>query len=127
MTNEELDRARAQEARRIFDEAPSGVPGHVATIAARLAREGWTPPEPVDPDVLAFREWAATAWPLGSEAALRGHMDTTQYAEAYLAGARMAREQEQERAEVLVEYVRGRLLVDLKAQIALKAYERAAR
>jgi len=55
MTNEELDKARAQEARRIFDEAPSGVPGHVATIAARLAREGWTPPPPVDPDVLAVR------------------------------------------------------------------------
>lgn len=77
----------------------------VVDYIIEVIREGWTPPEPVDPDVLAFREWAATAWPLGSEAALRGHMDTTQYAEAYLAGARMAREQEQERAKVLVEYV----------------------
>ena len=58
MTPEELDKARAKEARRIFDEAPSGVPGHVATIAARLAREGWTP---VDSDLLAVREIAA-AW-----------------------------------------------------------------
>jgi len=59
-----------------------------------VTRENWTPPEPVDPDVLAFREWASKEWPLASEAALRGHMDTTPYANAYLAGARMAREQE---------------------------------
>ena len=59
MTPEELDMARAKEARRIFDEALSGVPGHVATIAARLAREGWMP---VDPDLLAVREIVAATY-----------------------------------------------------------------
>ena len=47
MTNEELDIARVDEAIR----AGNGIVGTVALIAARLAREGWTPPEPVDPDL----------------------------------------------------------------------------
>ena len=46
MTNEELDRARVDEAIR----TGNGIVGTVARIAARLAREGWMPPEPVDPD-----------------------------------------------------------------------------
>ena len=48
MTNEELDRARSDEATRICS---IGEP--ISVIAARLAREGWTPPEVVDPDTLA--------------------------------------------------------------------------
>ena len=110
MTPEELDEARAKEAVRRF-----GEPGdkyelanerELAAIAARLAREGWTPPEPepvVDSDILAFRDWAAKEWPIASEAASGGHMDTTRYAQAYLAGARMAREQERERARKYVD------------------------
>lgn len=47
MTNEELDRARVDEAIR----NGNGIVGSVALIAARLAREGWTPPVAVDPDV----------------------------------------------------------------------------
>lgn len=47
MTNEELDRARVDEAIR----TGNGIVGSVALIAARLAREGWTPPEPVDSDL----------------------------------------------------------------------------
>jgi chromosome segregation ATPase len=39
MTNEELDCARAEEAKRICEPHAS-----VITTAARLAREGWTPP-----------------------------------------------------------------------------------
>ena len=58
MTNEELDEARAKEAERLWyeDEDATEVMD-VAMFALRLAREGWKPPEPVDPDVLAFREW----------------------------------------------------------------------
>jgi hypothetical protein len=96
MTNEELDKARANEAKRLWDRQDVNLPG-VPVIAARLAREGWIPPEPVDPDVLAFKEWEA------------GKRQATVYqsstAVAYLAGARMATEREQERAKVLVEYV----------------------
>lgn len=59
MTNEELDRARVKEAQRLFldgsDESPT------ILIAARLAREGWTPPVTVDPD-LAEAERLAYAW-----------------------------------------------------------------
>ena len=104
---EQLDEARAKEAYREWCE--DGCHGDdtidVATIAARLARENWTPPEPVDPDLLAFREWAEKMWPLCAGATRRGDMDPTDAARAYLAGARMAREQERERAKVLVEYV----------------------
>ena len=96
MTPEELDEARAKEADRLWGEAESRV-GELSAlqVAARLARENWTPPEPepVDPDLLAFREW----WRTGE-----GAGDPWM---AYLAGARMAREQERERAKVLVEYV----------------------
>jgi len=79
------------EAHRRFDENPCTPLAH---YIIEVTREGWTPPEPpVDPDVLAFREWASKEWPLASEAALKSHMDTTPYAVAFLAGARMAREQ----------------------------------
>ena len=85
-----LDDARALEALRICEKRPSGVTfRELAETAARLAREGWTPP--VDPDAVAFREW----W--------ESKASTHRPRDAYLAGARMAREQEQERAKVLVE------------------------
>ena len=48
MTNEELDNARAEEAWNIYNREHSG---DVSAIAARLAREGWTPPVAVDPDI----------------------------------------------------------------------------
>ena len=51
MTNEELDRARVDEAIR----NGNGIVGSVALIAARLAREGWTPPVAVDPDLIEAR------------------------------------------------------------------------
>lgn len=53
MTNEELDNAREIEAIRIYDFEQGDPKAHgLARIAARLAREGWMPPEPVDPDLL---------------------------------------------------------------------------
>ena len=57
MTNEELDVARAKKAAEIWD--PSN--GTLAITAARLAREGWTPPVAVDPDIAeaekVWEEW----------------------------------------------------------------------
>jgi hypothetical protein len=97
---EQLDEARAKEAWRLF--STDGPPA--VTIAARLAREGWTPPEPMDPDVLAFREWCKSA--------LYSAADDSMTAQAYLAGARMAREQERERAEVLVELAESLTTLD---------------
>jgi hypothetical protein len=83
-----LDDARALEALRICEKRPSGVTfRELAETAARLAREGWTPP--VDPDAAAFREW----W--------ESKASTHRPRDAYLAGARMAREREQERAKAL--------------------------
>ena len=53
MTNEELDKARVDEACRIIsDDKTKWLLGEVA----RLAREGWTPPAPVDPDVAGARK-----------------------------------------------------------------------
>jgi hypothetical protein len=116
MTNEELDEARGNEAYELWcRDQPDGTKGYapvqVAIRAARLARENWTPPEPVvDPDVLAFREWGAAdceadGWTAGATLHRQGHFDISEGAAAFLAGARMAREQEQERAGPLVEYV----------------------
>jgi len=48
MTNEELDEVRAEEAWNIIKGSGDQ---DVALIAARLAREGWTPPVVVDPDL----------------------------------------------------------------------------
>ena len=109
---EQLDEARAEEAYRQWQE--DGCQGDdtldVAAIAARLARENWTPPEPeVDPDVLAFREWAAKDWveryPAEVDDVRRGNRDGCDIAKAFLAGARMAREQERGMAR---EQERGR-------------------
>lgn len=48
-----------------------------------VVREGWTPPEPVDPDVLAFREWNSG-----------GARVITNVVDVFVAGARMARERD---------------------------------
>jgi hypothetical protein len=77
-----------------------------------VTREGWTPPEPVDPVLLAFREWvkkirSGPAVILDSDIDAGGY-DSRLEGHAYLAGARMAREQERERAKGLVEYMGDR-------------------
>lgn len=92
MNPEELDEARAREAFRLCSEDPNI---SIVATAARLARENWTPPEPepvVDPDLMAFREWAArrseangsTDW---ASAYRQGRFDHTDKAYAYRAGA----------------------------------------
>ena len=104
MTPEELDEARAIEAqRRWMTEEQTGSSSWA--VAARLAREGWVPPEPVDPDVLAYREWEVGKHGTRDfrEEVLAGKWDRSASAIGFLAGARMAREQEQERAKALVE------------------------
>ena len=113
MTPEELDEARAKEALREADEANRYFTHfETATLAARLAREGWTPPEPVvDPDVLAFREWVNRHGLYDHNVVEAdtnaGKYDSRCEAQAFLAGARMAREQERERAKVLEDCVRN--------------------
>lgn len=57
MTDEELDRARASEAIRLSPEY-ANVPEMLA-IAARLAREGWMPPDPLE---AAFNELTADTY-----------------------------------------------------------------
>jgi hypothetical protein len=71
-----------------------------------VVRENWTPPEPVDPDVLAYREWMITTLetPEYREYVLAGKRDRSLSALSYLAGARMATERERERAKELVEF-----------------------
>jgi len=56
MTNEELDKARAEKA---FEQSKGGdLFTDIAAHAARLAREGWTPPVPVDPDLAEAEDLA---------------------------------------------------------------------
>ncbi|MFN8996014.1 MAG: hypothetical protein ACK5X3_20435 [Pseudomonadota bacterium] len=67
-------------------------------------RENWTPPPAVDPDLLAFREWLMKREPdmrRQSYAYDADFWDNCLSAQAFLAGARMAAEREQERAKAL--------------------------
>ena len=90
MTPEELDRARADEADRIFEQEYTPETSR-AILAARLAREGWTPPVK-DPDVLAFRGWLK-AWGRHSHRSIdMGELDDELGGQAYLAGCTRGRE-----------------------------------
>ena len=94
MTNEELDEARVKEGWRIVqDRPPTHVFffGEVGREVARLAREGWTPPEPVSDDVLAMREWLKSDGFYGETNIDAGACDDTTDARAYLAGCTAAR------------------------------------
>jgi len=113
MTPEELDKARAKEARRIWDSSNGLCPISPAQIAARLAREGWTPPPPVDPDVLVVREIVAVEWEkwcaehqvtkhYGAKFTRSGRCDHDHSFRAALAAYKAGREAEAERAKVLV-------------------------
>ncbi|MFN8992121.1 MAG: hypothetical protein ACK5X3_00390 [Pseudomonadota bacterium] len=65
-------------------------------LIVEITREGWTPPPAVDPDILAFREWLMKREPdmrRQSYAYDADFWDNCLSAQAFLAGARMAREQ----------------------------------
>ena len=111
MTDEELDQWRGREAWRLRHEYPEDA---TEVIAARFAREGRKPPEPVvDPDLLIAREAAAQQWEqhygdkIEAQRRRDGWCDTGQAVTACRIAARMATDRERERAKVLVEYVRG--------------------
>lgn len=63
MTDEELDRARAEEAfRRIYGDLECGDQDGgkftlLGNLAARLAREGWMPPDPLGAEIEKIAEW----------------------------------------------------------------------
>lgn len=101
MTDEELDQARADEARRLWCE--SDIRYDVALIAACLAREGWTPPSPsVDPDVLMVREVLAGYWVnnLSESGCCRnGDRDDGDAFQAALAAFRAEKKRQQEAGE----------------------------
>lgn len=89
MTPEELDAARVKEAIRQCD-SPTSV-ANMAKTAARLAREGWTPPKPVNPDLLAARKWlkGEGCHPDNVDAGLADRVGCIR---AYLAGCTRGRE-----------------------------------
>ena len=82
-----------------------------------IMREGWKPPAPVDPDVEAYWRWHKSVNPTGRL--------ILNVADAYLAGASMAREQERERSKGLVEFVGNRRLCGCQpqAQALLAKYQ----
>ena len=59
MSPEELDKARAEEAIRLTKVDGFFSTSEAVKHAARLAREGWTPPDPISPRVMAAEEYAA--------------------------------------------------------------------
>jgi len=85
VTNEELDRARVDEAIR----TGNGIVGSVALIAARLAREGWTPPQVADPDLLELE----TLWLKYTDGKINSLSDVV------LAGIKRGRELERAEAQ----------------------------
>jgi hypothetical protein len=91
------------EAHRRFDENPCTPLAH---YIIEVVREGWTPPEPVEPDVLAYRKWEVgkhgTREGAFREEVLAGKWDRSLSAIGFLAGARMAREEERKRKSGLV-------------------------
>jgi hypothetical protein len=93
MTNEELDRARAKEAQHLWVEAEYDA-GGAALIAARLAREGWTPPRVDDPDIAEAEK-------------IRGALGLTKIASPILrAGIKRGRELERQEAKPGVVWVK---------------------
>ena len=92
MTNEELDNARAEEAWNIYNREHSG---DVSAIAARLAREGWTPPVAVDPDLVEAREIVAqlydVSWPERADYIRMGRQDNNVENVSALAGIKRGR------------------------------------
>jgi len=94
MTPEELDKARVEEAYRIWHAMPlnpeEGLPffeeGHYRTaafITARLCREGWMP---INPAFREARAWAAETWPAYADGYQRGRLDHTDIIKCYVAG-----------------------------------------
>ena len=97
------DQIVAEANRRGTERGWAGPP--VEHYIIEVVREGWTPPEPVDPDVLACREWMISqpCSPDYREAVLAGKWDLGVSTTGFLAGARMAREQAQVVSDALVE------------------------
>jgi hypothetical protein len=111
MTNEELDRARAEEAQHLWVEAKYDA-GGAALIAARLAREGWTPPVAVDPDLLELE----TLWLKYTDGKINSLSDTV------LAGIKRGRELERAEAKpgmVWVKHDGGPMPTDRDEQVAV--------
>lgn len=111
-TNEQII---AEAERRSVDSVIT-LPNHIIEVM----RENWTPPEPVDPDVLAMRKLLAAAAPEHADAYLRGDFDGRMagVVEVYKAG----REQERDRAKVLVEFAKSRVPLTDAADVALAKY-----
>ena len=134
MTPEELDWAIGREALRICEERPGGLKfRELAQTAARLAREGYTPPEPVDPYLLVVvREIVAKVfeekgWHDAAGQARKGQTDKGATLIAALDAYNAGREAEAERAKVLVETLEAinehyDIQVRKEASDALKAY-----
>ena len=88
MSPEELDKARVARAFDLWHADPTCVGPHsLATIAARLARENWTPPDPISPRVMAAREWLKGNYTAGVAPTIdRGEYDRNLEVSAFLAG-----------------------------------------
>jgi hypothetical protein len=88
MTDEELDRARASQAisdAREYENIPE-----MCARAARLAREGWLPPAPIDPAVLACRELLSEMFV--TDQYVNGEADTSSHMKAALAAYNAGRD-----------------------------------
>ena len=104
MTPEQLDEARVKEADRQTSHWRAGrSPEKAFDVYRRLVVTNWTPPETVDPDLLAAREWASVEWKSNqinrmtgdrdyAAEALAGAFDSHPTIRAYLAGCTRGRE-----------------------------------
>ena len=92
------------EAKRRWGATPSADMTTIEDFIIEVVRENWTPPEPepvVDPDLIAWRYWIGQTYP--DCAHMFDCWEIDGLAEHFIAGARMARNQEQERKREYVD------------------------
>jgi hypothetical protein len=112
-TNEQI----IAEANRRWGATPSADMTTIEDFIIEVTRENWTPPEPVDSD-----------WELAKTIARGRHSQLADVsavaatAASVLAGIKAGREQERERAKVLVEYMMVAAAYDKHARITLAKY-----
>ena len=102
MTPEQLDEARAKEADRQTSHWRAGrSPEKAFDVYRRLVVTNWTPPETVDPDLLAVRAWAETT-DMGAPTLYDdGSYDTEPEIIGFLAGCTRGREETKGLVEAL--------------------------
>ena len=93
-TNEQIkaeaERRRLKQYKAYGGRLPD-VGGSLIDHVIEVTREGWKPPEPVDPDLLAVRRLLAEEYPRLAKEMLAGERDHNTHNQRFLAGYKAGR------------------------------------